>query len=129
LLWQEKDTIPLAETFAEGRYRDWIETQCRNKLVWVVVEKNLIIGALVMQGNEVFYLVVSEDHRRKGVGRTLIKKAKAIYRTWGLTAKIAPGNAPVARLLANEGFQCNGVIPGVPGSITKNWIGYSWEAA
>lgn len=57
-----------------------------------------------------------------------IKKGKAIYKQCGLRAKIAPGNAPVAELLANEGFQCNGVIPGVPGSITKTWIGYSWEA-
>jgi GNAT superfamily N-acetyltransferase len=129
LLWSAKDDIPLVEAFQTDRYREWIADHCKNKLVWIVAHKSEIIGAMVMQANEIFYLVVSTGHRRKGAGRMFVKKAKTLYKKRGVKAKVAAGNIPVARLLAAEGFRCDGVIPGTPGSITESWIGYSWNPA
>jgi GNAT superfamily N-acetyltransferase len=82
---------------------------------------------MIMQENEIFYLVVSTEHRRKGTGRMLVKKAKSLYKEQGVKARVASGNMPVVRLLAAEGFRCDGAIPGMPGSVTESWIGYSWS--
>jgi ribosomal protein S18 acetylase RimI-like enzyme len=127
LLWSVKNDIPLTEAFQAEPYRQWVSDQCTKKIVWVVTEKRKIIGAMVMQGNKIFYLVVSTEHRRRGAARMLVRKAKALCKEHGVTAEVAPGNIPVARLLAAEGFRCDGTLPGVPGSITANWIGYSWN--
>ncbi len=129
LLWAAKDAIPLVEAFHTERYRKWVEDRCNEKLVWVVVKQATIIGAMVMQGNEVFYLVVSPEHQRNGVARALVEKAKAVCKEHGVTARIAPTNIPVAKLLTAEGFRPDGIIPGQPGSIMENWIGYSWNTA
>jgi hypothetical protein len=32
-----------------------VEERCKEKLVWVVVKRATIIGAMVMQGNELFF--------------------------------------------------------------------------
>ena len=129
LLWSAKDVIPLVEAFHTEPYRKWVEERCKEKLVWVVVRQATIIGAMVMQGNELFYLVVSPEHRRKGVARMLVKKAKALCKEHGVSAKAAPTNISVTRLLTAEGFRCDGIIPGLPGSIMESWIGYSWNPA
>jgi GNAT superfamily N-acetyltransferase len=129
LLWSTKEAIPLAEVFQTDAYRQWVADRCKEKVVWVVTDKRKIISAMVMQGNEIFYLVVSPGHRRKGAGRILVKKAKALCKAHGVRAKAAPGNIAVAKLLTTEGFRCDGITPGVPGSITVSWIGYSWNPA
>jgi GNAT superfamily N-acetyltransferase len=126
LLWSAKDVIPLVEAFHTEPYRKWVEERCKEKLVWVVVKQATIIGAMVMQGNEVFYLVVSPQHRRKGVARTLVEKAKAVCKERGVTARVAPTNIPATRLLTADGFRCDGTVPGQPGSIMESWIGYSF---
>jgi GNAT superfamily N-acetyltransferase len=128
LLWAEKDTIPLVEAFYTEPYRKWVEERCKERVVWVVVKKATIIGAMVMQGNEVRYLVVSPEHRRTGVARVL-KKAKAVCKEHGVRAEVAPANISAKRLLTAEGFRCDGIIPGIPGSIVGSWIGYSWNPA
>jgi N-acetylglutamate synthase-like GNAT family acetyltransferase len=92
LLWSAKDVIPLVEAFHTEPYRKWVEERCKEKLVWVVVKHATIIGAMVMQGNELFYLVVSPEHRRKSVARMLVKKAKALCKEHGVSAKAAPTN-------------------------------------
>lgn len=119
----------MAETFRTECYREWLEDRCKERVVWVVVKKATIIGAMVMRGNEIFYLVVSPEHRRTGVARMLVKKAKAVCKEHGVRARVVPGNIPVAKLLADEGFRCDGIIPGIPGSIVGSWIGYSWNPA
>jgi GNAT superfamily N-acetyltransferase len=129
LLWSAKDAIPLTEAFQTDPYRQWVADRCKEKVVWVVADKSKILGTMVMQGNEIFYLAVSADHRRKGAARILVKKAKALCKAHGVRAKAAPGNIPIAKLLTTEGFRCDGIIPGVPGSITASWIGYSWNPA
>jgi N-acetylglutamate synthase-like GNAT family acetyltransferase len=129
LLWAAKDTIPLVEAFHTEPYRKWVEDRCTEKLVWVVVKRATIIGAMVMQGNEVFYLVVSPEHRRKGIAKILVEKAKAVCKEHGVTARVAPTNISATNLLTAEGFRCDGVIPGQPGSIMERWVGYSWNPA
>jgi GNAT superfamily N-acetyltransferase len=88
-------------------------------------EESMIIGAMVMQGNEVRYLVVSPGHRRKGVARMLVKKAKAVCKEYGVRAKVSPKNTSVIRLLTAEDFHRDGTLE-VPGSIIESWICYSW---
>jgi N-acetylglutamate synthase-like GNAT family acetyltransferase len=127
LLWSAKHDIPLVEAFHTDRYLHWVADRCKNKVVWVVTLKSKITGVMIMQENEIFYLVVSTENRRKGTGRMLVKKAKTLYKEQGVKARVSPANIPVVKLLAAEGFRCDGVIPGMPGSISESWIGYSWS--
>jgi GNAT superfamily N-acetyltransferase len=117
LLWSAKDDIPLVEAFQTDPYRKWVSDHCKRKAVWVVAEKTTIFGTMVMQGNEIFYLVVASEHRRKGAARMLVRKAKALCKEHGVRAKVAPGNIPIATLLTAEGFRYDGMMPGVPGSV------------
>jgi ribosomal protein S18 acetylase RimI-like enzyme len=117
----------LAETFQSERHRDWVANQCKKETRVGCGRAAEDYGALMMQRNEIFHLVVSVEHRRKGVARTLIRKAKTLSKQEGVRAKVVSKNISIARLLVAEGFQCDGVVPGVPGSITPSWIGYSYN--
>jgi ribosomal protein S18 acetylase RimI-like enzyme len=67
----------------------------------VVQEHGTIIGAMLLDGNEMLYLVVSASHRRKGIGRILLGEAKSEGR-W---ARVTPANAAMIKLLESEGFR------------------------
>jgi GNAT superfamily N-acetyltransferase len=120
LLWSAKDDIPLTDNFHTDPYRKWVEDRCAEEVVWVVLQKATVTGTMVMQGNEIFYLVVSSAHRRKGVARILLSKAKALYKNHGLRARIVPTNIPVAKLFAAEGFRCDG--------LDDKWLRYTWSS-
>jgi GNAT superfamily N-acetyltransferase len=69
--------------------------------VWVVKEGDSIVGAMLLDHDQLFYLVVSASHRRKGIGRTLLCEVKCE----GLWAKVKPANATMIQFLESEGFQ------------------------
>jgi len=107
LLWACRADIPLTDKFINDEYREWVERYCRRRAVWVVEHDGEIAGAMVMQAHEIFYLVVSHNHRRMGVAHDLIAQAKryALNKRWNtLKAKANPGNARVQNLLRKEDF-------------------------
>ena len=119
LLWAAKETIPLKPNFCDDDHFKLVEKWCCSCDVWCVVQKTVIIGAMVMQENKIFYLVVSPDHQRKGFARKLVKKAKDICKERGVTADVAPNNEAIKELLKAEGFQDNGSF--------SEWYIYSWN--
>jgi ribosomal protein S18 acetylase RimI-like enzyme len=101
LLWTARDDIPLRPEFYNDGNKKWILEQCSKRRVWVIEEDEVVIGAMLLRGQEIFYLVVSPPHRRKGFARILLRKAKR-KRRW---AKVQPANAAIIRLLESEGFR------------------------
>jgi GNAT superfamily N-acetyltransferase len=101
LVWAARDDIPLDPDFYNDVNKKWISEFCKKGDVWVVEEAGTVIGAMVLSGNEVFYLVVSANHRRLGVGRTLLRKAKCKGR-W---VRVKPTNLAMIQLLEGEKFQ------------------------
>jgi ribosomal protein S18 acetylase RimI-like enzyme len=80
---------------------EWISWHCGEGRVLVAKESDAVVGAMLLDGHQLFYLIVSASHRRKGIGRTLLREAKCE----GLWAKVNPANAAMIQLLENEGFQ------------------------
>jgi GNAT superfamily N-acetyltransferase len=101
LLWAARDEIPLSPTFCSDQNMEWISWHCDEGRVWVVKENDTIVGAALLDGDQLSYLVVSASHRRKGIGRSLLREAKCE----GLWAKVNPANAPMIQFLEGEGFQ------------------------
>jgi GNAT superfamily N-acetyltransferase len=122
LLWTAKAEIPLTGGFPSC---EWVEYYCKQRAVWVVQRGGEIAGVMVMQVNEIRYVVVSNNHRRKGIGRELIARAKklCINHRWDtLTARARRTNTPILQLLSAEGFQLDPILQGnAPG-----WDVYSW---
>jgi ribosomal protein S18 acetylase RimI-like enzyme len=107
LLWICRKDIPLTDKFINDEYREWVEGYCKRRAVWVVELDNEIVGAMIMQAHEIFYLVVSPNHRRTGVAQALIQQAKryAVNERWNtLKAKANPDNLRVQNLLRKENF-------------------------
>ena len=101
LLWAAKDEIPLRPEFYNDDNKEWISEECGKRHVWVIEERGSIIGAMLLQGDEIFYLVVSANHRHKGLARILLRK---VIRK-GRWAKVQPANTAAVGLLKSEGFQ------------------------
>jgi GNAT superfamily N-acetyltransferase len=117
LLSAAKDEIPLT-------YVKWVEDRCKRRAVWVIQENDEIAGAIIMRASEIYYLVVYGRHRRKGIGRALIAKAKEFCtdKRWDtLTARVRRTNAPILQLLFAEGFRLDPILQAAP-----DWDVYTW---
>jgi GNAT superfamily N-acetyltransferase len=101
LLCAARDEIPLHQTFYSDQCKEWISQCCGERRVWVVKEGNTIVGAMILDGDQLLYFVVSASHRRKGIGRRLLGEAKCE----GLWAKVNSANATMIKFLESEGFQ------------------------
>ena len=75
--------IGMTTDFKGPDYLDQVKYWCRQRRIWVDDRAGKVAGAMVMAGNEIFYLAVSAQHRKEGVGRGLIKRAKLICRRNG----------------------------------------------
>ncbi|MGQ0613946.1 MAG: GNAT family N-acetyltransferase [Planctomycetaceae bacterium] len=82
---------------------------------WVAEELDDVIGFFVLEYS--FYgngflslLVVRQDSRRRGVGRTLLKHAMSICTTEKLFTSTNESNTPMRSLLRKERFEDSGVI-------------------
>ena len=114
LLWATKDEIPLRPEFYDDDRKEWISKECSKGHVWVIEESGAIIGAILLQGAQIFYLVVSADHRYRGLARMLLRKVKRK----GQWAQAQPANAAAIGLLESEGFEYD-----------PNWLaGSGWHA-
>jgi GNAT superfamily N-acetyltransferase len=115
--------IPLVEAFDSDPYRKWVQEQCGKDLVWVIVEDHEVVAAAVVEGSELSYLVVAAHRRRGGVGRQLIRKAKALASDNRLTVKAASENRAIRKLLKSEDFQQEGTSQGA----LVEWVHYVWS--
>ena len=76
-------------------------------MAWVVEHEGSVVGAMLLSIAAISHLVVSNEHRRVGVGSMLIAKAKAQRAPAAgdeLKAEVTPQNQPMISLLLKEGF-------------------------
>lgn len=117
LLWEARGDIPLRPQFYNDDNKKWIARLCDEGSVWVAEERQSLIGTMVVQGDEIFYLVVASGHRRRGIGGMLLSKVKR-KRRW---ARVRPTNAAIIRLLESKGFRFD------PDRLTaSDWHAYRW---
>jgi GNAT superfamily N-acetyltransferase len=119
LLWCARDDIPLRPTFNTDDTKRLIERYCTDKVVWLAELDAKLVGAMVLNGDEILYLVVSQSHRREGVARQLLRKTRS-PRRW---AKVQPTNISVINLLVSEGYcRDHGRL------VAGTWVAYSWRS-
>lgn len=126
LLWGCRDDIPLHESFQERDSVDWVGRECSARRVWLIEAKGAVVAAMVMRGAEIFYLAVSESHRRRGLAAALVAQAKMYCRNrgWeGLNARSRRGNSRIAALLTKEGFRPNWAAD----DPQEGWRYWSWD--
>jgi ribosomal-protein-alanine N-acetyltransferase len=78
-----------------------------------------IVGFITVARDRGFGLIVTvdvhPDHRRRGVGRLLLKAGEAKMREWGVTGAVltvGTRNVPAQRLYEREGYRLFRRIPG-----------------
>ncbi|HEX4105084.1 MAG TPA: GNAT family N-acetyltransferase [Rhizomicrobium sp.] len=123
VLWAGRDEIPLASNFDNDTRRDWVRDQCRNREVWLAKIGKQTAGIMVMQVDEIRYLVTLPAFRRHGVGRRFVRHAVAeIARRYqsGVYAKVRPENVAILSLLKVEGFKPDPILIAASG-----WVVYS----
>jgi len=107
LLWTAKDDIPLKDHFSNDIYRGWVREQCRKRNFWIVERDDQLAGAMMMQVDEIRYLVTAAAHRKARFAQALIEHAKEQvrkkYRS-GVWAQVKPSNMPIIRLLEKLNF-------------------------
>lgn len=103
LLLESREQIGLAVRFKNQEYLQWVADECVKNNVWVVTTADEgIVGAMVLDGDELAYLVVAPGCRKHGVGTQLIEHAKALRPE--LTAEVLTTNEPMQKLLGDRGF-------------------------
>ncbi len=127
LLLSGRETIPLVPEFAEPRYVEWVRGECRAKRFIVVRQGSAIAGAMCLKVNDVFYIAVGAEHRRRGIARALLNFAKdrCRRRRWEtLTGKVHESNAPSRAMLESEGFEPD------PVALVQShaWSAFLWKA-
>jgi GNAT superfamily N-acetyltransferase len=90
---------------------------------WVAELDGLAVGYVLVSGHFfskpfVDLLVVSESHRRRGIGSALMSRCEAAHTNDRMFTSTNESNAPMRALLAKIGFEESGVIdnldPGDP---------------
>ena len=119
LLWACRDEIPLKETFHSPENAKLVRDHCRRKKFFVVRRNGTIVGAMLLEANDVFYIPVREGFRRHGIARAFIRYAKTRWSS--LTAKVHEGNRESTELLESEGFRPDPVRVARSG-----WNPYFW---
>jgi GNAT superfamily N-acetyltransferase len=127
LLLGARHEIPLASNFEGDRNRGWVVDECRHRHVWVAALGDIVAAAMVMNANQILYLVTAAEHRRRGFARALMRQAKrrAGYRHWGsLKAKAKADNPGILALMKDEGFEPD---PAPTTRDAEGWQHYVWR--
>ena len=108
--------IPLPESFCMQQ----VSNGCKLKQYWVVESDQAIAGVMRLIANDIFFLAVSPEYRKRGIARSLIAYAKKRWQS--LTAKTRNENAPTIALLESEGFErdYSALV------LNSEWISYAW---
>lgn len=120
LLWSVREDIPLGGAFNSPDRVDWVRDRCRERSVSIVMVGGRVAGAMVMMADEVFYLAVATDFRRRGIARELLSYAKR--RMPMLIAKTKAQNERTQALLVSEAF-----VRDLDLHAQAGWFAYKWE--
>jgi hypothetical protein len=89
LLWAARDDIPLRPEFNNDATKNLITQQCANNHVWLAEADGELAGAMLLKGDEIFYLVVSK------VSPQL--EAQGPPKQWKRRSAIHPADRPTSR--------------------------------
>ena len=107
VLWAAHEEIPLSPDFVDDAYKKWVRDECRDRRIWIFECDGETAGVTVMSVCEIFYLVTSPGHRKRGIARALVEDAKArVWKKYRATAlgRVRLENLPVVRLLEKLDF-------------------------
>jgi len=109
----EDENIP----YGDEELKEKLLRRDENWLKFVAVENNSIVGLLILEIRkatcEVDYIVVAKGKRGRGVGKTLMNKAKEIAIKKGcreIMAKVAARNVEAIKFYNKNGLNCLGMI-------------------
>jgi ribosomal protein S18 acetylase RimI-like enzyme len=117
-IWSGRAEIPLRDSFYSDTNRVHITGECRRRRVWIVEADSNLCGALYLQLDQIFYLVVAKEYRRRGIGRMLLQRVKKP----GRYCRVSPSNKAIISLIEREGFVYNPDRP-----VAGDFIGYDFK--
>jgi ribosomal protein S18 acetylase RimI-like enzyme len=85
----------------------------------LVAHEEVIVGLVVLRHRHFFdrdfvdYLRVRPDHRRKGIGRLLLRESVSAATTSRVFTSTNESNRPMQKLLASEGWHMSGRLVGL----------------
>jgi GNAT superfamily N-acetyltransferase len=104
LLLESRQQIGLTMAFGQPEYLSWVADECNKGNVWVMFERDTgPIAAMMLDGDELSYLVVAAHHRGHGICAQLIEHAKTQKST--LTAEALTTNELMRRRFHALGFK------------------------
>jgi N-acetylglutamate synthase-like GNAT family acetyltransferase len=104
LLLESREQIGLTERFSSEQYIQWVADECSKGNVSIVTAAALdVVGAMILDGDELCYLVVSPAHRKHGMGTELLDHAKTKIET--LVTETLESNEAMLQLLRANGFK------------------------
>lgn len=129
VLWSCRDEIPLIQEMDLERFFEWVRDHCAHHRFFVVDVEHGIGGIMlvtppqlgVAKGgvDELFYLAVRRECRRRGITRSLLAFAKA---RWPALHAIAyEQNKVIQAILEREGFH-------EKPSTSFHWRHYEWHS-
>lgn len=79
LLLGARELIGLTKRFVNAEYVQWVSSECSKGNVSVVTTEDVeVVGAMIVDGDELAYLVVSPGYRKHGICSRLLEHAKTI---------------------------------------------------
>jgi len=107
LLLASREQIGLAERFVNTQYVQWVGSECSKGNVSIMTIGGLgIAGAMILDGDELAYLVVSPGCRKHGIGTRLLEHAKTMRETV-ITETLMTNEAMQKALQANGFHPCD----------------------
>lgn len=118
--------IPLTSDLDDPRWTTWAANHCRARHFWVLELDGSIAAAMLLEGNEISYVVVKEAARGRSLGPQLVAYAQTLQPS--LLAKADEGNQRAQNMLERAGFRVEAATPKeaakVPGAC---WRRYIWK--
>jgi hypothetical protein len=98
---------------------DWVASECAKSHFYVVVAQGETLGAMNFHHDTIGYVATSLKHRRQGIARHFVVRAKAACNRLNVQTKAT--NHKMIALLLSEGFVRE------PFGDREEFVGYQWD--
>jgi N-acetylglutamate synthase-like GNAT family acetyltransferase len=103
LLLASREQIGLTERFVNPQYIQWVASECSKGNVLIATTEGLeVAGAMILDGDELAYLVVSPRCRKHGIGTQLLEHAKTMRES--VITETLMSNETMQKALRANGF-------------------------
>jgi ribosomal protein S18 acetylase RimI-like enzyme len=109
LMLAARESIPLADNFADDAHKQWVRERCKKRECWIDERDDTIAGIMVLTVTEIAYLVTDATWFRNGIASGLVDHAVTVVRRrfrreTGVTVRAREDNTPIINLLEKKGF-------------------------